>query len=260
TVPLSKTSNMVNTINGKSPTPNPKAKLTVYPGVKHDAWGRAYRPDHTYHNPNVYDWMMSQYNRKNGSNSLPTANAGSDKSYTGSNKITLSGSGSDSDGSIRSYRWTKISGPAATIVDASKASTSVTVTNGTYMFRLTVTDDKGDTDSDYVKVTVSSSSSSSTTNKKPTVNAGADITLTLPASTARLNGSASDPDGSIKSYKWTKVSGPAANLSNASTKSLTAWGLVKGTYIFRLTVTDNKGATAYDEARVVVNGSTSSSN
>ncbi len=260
TVPLSKTSNMVNTINGKSPTPNPKAKLTVYPGVKHDAWGRAYRPDHTYHNPNVYDWMMSQYNRKNGSNSLPTANAGSDKSYTGTNKITLSGSGSDSDGSIRSYRWTKISGPAATIVDASKASTSVTVTNGTYMFRLTVTDDKGDTDSDYVKVTVSSSSSSSTTNKKPTVNAGADITLTLPASTARLNGTASDPDGSIKSYKWTKVSGPAANLSNASTKSLTAWGLVKGTYIFRLTVTDNKGATAYDEARVVVNGSTSSSN
>jgi poly(3-hydroxybutyrate) depolymerase len=262
TVPLSRTSTMVNAINASSPTPNPRAKLTVYPGVKHDAWGRAYRPDHAYDKPNVYEWMMSQHNRRNGSNSLPTANAGSDKTYSGTTKITLSGSGNDSDGSIRSYKWSKLSGPAATIAKSSSASTSVSVTTGTYIFKLTVTDDDGDTDSDYVKVTISSGSSTQkpgSGNANPVVNAGPDITLQLPASTARLNGSAKDSDGTIKSYKWTKISGPAANLSNATTRSLTAWGLVKGTYVFRLTARDNDGAAAHDDVRVVVNGSSSSS-
>lgn len=262
TVPLSKTTKMVNAVNGSKPTPSPKVKLTVYPGVKHDAWGRAYRPDHSYHKPNVYEWMMSQSNKKNGSNSLPTANAGSDKTYNGTSKITLSGSGSDSDGSIRSYKWSKISGPSATISSSSSKSTSVSVTKGTYMFKLTVTDDDGDTDSDYVKVTISSGGSStekpSSGNANPVVNAGSDITLKLPASTARLNGNAKDSDGSIKSYSWTKVSGPSANLSNASTKNLIAWGLVKGTYVFRLSVRDDDGATGYDEVRVVVNGTGSS--
>lgn len=254
TVPISRSTNMVNAINGCSPTPSPKAKMTTYPGVKHDAWNKAYKPDHTYHNPNIYEWMMSQVNTKNGSNKLPTANAGSDKSYSGTTTINLSGSGSDSDGSIKSYRWTKISGPSATISSASSKSTSVSVSGaGAYIFRLTVTDDKGDTDSDYIKVTVSGSASSS----EPTVNGGSDVTLTLPATTARLNATAKASSGSIKSYTWTKVSGGAANLSGANTANLTAWKLEKGTYTFRVTVKDSNGKTAYDDVKVVVNGSSS---
>ncbi len=264
TVPLSKSSSMVNAINACSPTPNPKAKLTIYPGVKHNAWDRAYKPDHTYHNPNVYEWMMSKVNTKNGSNVLPTASAGSDKSYSNTSKITLSGSGSDSDGSIKSYRWTKMAGPSASIASASGASTSVTVGPGTYMFRLTVTDNDGGTDSDYVKVTVTSSSTekTSTDNASPTANAGSDVSLVLPATTAKLNGSGKDSDGSIASYTWTKVSGGVANLSGANTATLTAWGLQEGSYVFRLTVKDNDGATGSDDVKVVVSksGSTSGSN
>ena len=46
-------------------------------------------------------------------------------------------------------------------------------------------------------------------NLAPVANAGPAITLILPASTARLDGSKSaDPDGTISSYQWTKVSGP----------------------------------------------------
>lgn len=263
TVSLSKSSSMVNAINACSPTPNPKAKLTIYPGVKHNAWDRAYKPDHTYHNPNVFEWMMSKVNTKNGSNVLPTASAGSDKSYSNTTKITLSGSGSDSDGSVKSYRWTKISGPSATIANASSASTSVTASPGTYMFRLTVTDNDGGTDSDYVKVTVTSSSTGKTSdNASPTANAGSDVNLVLPATTANLNGSGKDSDGSISSYTWTKVSGGVANLSGANTAKLIAWGLKEGSYVFRLTVKDNDGATASDDVKVVVSksGSTSGSN
>jgi hypothetical protein len=65
-----------------------------------------------------------------------------------------------------------------------------------------------------------------------------------------------DPDGSIASYTWSKISGPAYG----TVASPTSWGtymtnLVQGTYTFRLTVTDNKGAKAYDDVVVAVYGS-----
>jgi predicted esterase len=258
TVPLSTTVNMVNAINACQPTPNPKAKLTIYPGVKHDAWNRAYVTDHTYHNPNVYEWMLSYTNTKNGSNYIPTANAGADKSYSSVSTISLSGSGADSDGSISSYRWTKISGPSVTISSSTAASTSVSPTTaGTYVFRLTVTDNGGATDSDYITVVVGGSSS--TTNAAPTASAGSDVSLTLPSSTAKITGSGQDSDGSIKSYSWTKISGGTASLSGPTSPTLTAYKLVAGTYIFRLTVTDDKGATGYDDVTVVVKPEGSSS-
>jgi dienelactone hydrolase len=260
TVPLSRSVSMVNAINACKPAPSPLAKMTVYPGVKHDAWNRAYRTDHTYHNPNLYEWMMSYSNTKNGGNIIPSANAGADKSYTSASTISLGGSGSDSDGSISSYSWAKISGPSASIASPASASTSVAVSAaGTYMFRLKVTDNSGNTDSDYVKVVVGSTGSSSSTNAAPVANAGSNVTLTLPSSTAILNGSATDSDGTIASYTWTKVSGPSGNLSGANTSKLTAWSLVQGTYVFRLTVKDNGGATAYDDVTVQVNGSTTNS-
>jgi hypothetical protein len=259
TVPLSRTVNMINAINACYPAPNPRAKVTIYPGVRHDAWNRAYRTDHTYHNPNLYEWMMTLYNTRNKGNNLPTANAGSDKSYSSASKIYFGGSGSDNDGSISSYRWTKIGGPSATISGSTSASASASISSsGTYVFKLTVTDNEGGTDSDYVRVIVGSSSSggSTTTNAAPVANAGSDVRLTLPSSTAYLRGGASDSDGSIRSYRWTKLSGPSTgNLSNTSSSTATAWGLVGGTYLYRLTVSDDDGATDVDDVQVIVSSS-----
>jgi hypothetical protein len=258
TVPLSRTVNMINAINSCSPAPNPRAKVTIYPGVKHDAWNRAYRTDHTYHNPNLYEWMMGLYNTRNKGNTLPTANAGSDKTYSSASKIYFGGSGSDSDGSISSYRWTKISGPSATLSGSTSASASASISSsGTYVFKLTVTDNEGGTDSDYVRVIVGSSSSgSTTTNAAPVASAGSDARLTLPSSTAYLRGGASDSDGSIRSYRWTKLSGPSTgNLSNTTSSTATAWGLVSGTYTYRLTVADDDGATDTDDVVVIVSSS-----
>jgi hypothetical protein len=91
-------------------------------------------------------------------------------------------------------------------------------------------------------------------NKAPVVNAGADKTITLPTSSVTLSGTATDADGTIAAYKWTQVSGPAlATFSSAATASTTASALKQGTYVFRLTATDNKGATGRDDIKVVVN-------
>jgi ribosomal protein L14 len=203
-----------------------------------------------------------------GGNQKPTANAGSDLTlYPPANSTTIYGKGSDVGGSISSYSWTKLSGGTVTMTNASTAN--LTISNlefgKTYFFRLTVKDNGGLSAYDDVMVTVRSSTTSTPTerpapgNVAPTVNGGPDITLIVPASTARLYGKASDSDGSISSYSWTKVSGGVANLSNANTSNLIAWGLTEGTYIFRLTVRDNDGATAYDDVRVVVTKTTTAS-
>ena len=156
-VPMSKTVNMINAINGCTPTPTPLAKLTIYPGVYHNAWDYAYRTDHSLHNPNVYEWLMSKTNTTNGKNKIPTAKANGDQTkYLSSvTSTTISGSGTDTDGSIVSYQWTKIGGPAATLSSTTSATLKVSgLKEGKYMFRLTVKDNSGNTDSDYVKVTV----------------------------------------------------------------------------------------------------------
>lgn len=48
-------------------------------------------------------------------------------------------------------------------------------------------------------------------NKPPIANAGPDRLIILPTDSVLMDGSrSSDPDGSISSYLWTKISGPAS--------------------------------------------------
>jgi hypothetical protein len=89
-------------------------------------------------------------------------------------------------------------------------------------------------------------------NNRPTADAGQDISVTLPTNTAALTGSGEDSDGTISAYKWEKVSGPDATMAGATSASLTISNLVPGTYTFRLTVIDDKGATSSDEVKVTV--------
>lgn len=90
-------------------------------------------------------------------------------------------------------------------------------------------------------------------NSSPTVDAGPDQTKTLPVSSTSMAGSALDSDGSISSTVWTKISGPAATISTPSSPNSNITGLTAGTYVFRLTATDNLGATGYDEMQLIVN-------
>lgn len=120
---------------------------------------------------------------------------------------------------------------------------------GSYVFRLTVKDNDGASKYDDVKVTVSGSSAP---NVAPIAKAGADKSTSSRSIT--ITGSGYDKDGNIVSYKWNKAIGGTATLTNANSASVTISGMQTGTYYFRLGVTDNDGATDYDQVKVVVSG------
>jgi len=183
----------------------------------------------------------------------PIANAGGNKVLTlPVSSTTLSGSGTDDDGSIANYTWSQLSGPnTATTSDVTQASLNVSgLIEGIYLFRLTVTDNQGSTGFDEINIRVQPIPA----NQPPTADAGANKVITLPTSTTTFTGSGTDPDGTIASHAWVQMSGPStAALTGQATSSLTANGLLEGTYVFRLTVTDNAGAEGFDEVNVRVN-------
>ncbi len=192
---------------------------------------------------------------RNGSaitNNAPSASAGIDQTITlPVNSVTLSGTGTDSDGTITGYNWTKISGPATfTITNANNSQTTVTgLIQGTYTFQLKITDNDGGVAFDTLSVNVLKA-----LNILPVANAGSNQTITLPVNQITLSGNATDADGTIASFNWTKISGPTTfAITNATLAQTTVTGLLAGTYLFKLTVTDNSGGIHMDTIQVIVN-------
>jgi hypothetical protein len=187
------------------------------------------------------------------SNQAPVANAGTAKSITlPTNSVALAGSATDADGTVDGYKWTQTAGPnTAVITNGSSASATMSsLIQGTYTFQLTATDNSGATGTSTVNVTVAAAP---VANIAPTADAGADKSVTLPTNTVALSGTAADPDGSISKVNWAQTNGPNTALLSAATALATnVSNCVQGTYTFRLTVTDNKGATAASDINVAV--------
>ncbi|MDE3249763.1 MAG: hypothetical protein KGO82_13955, partial [Bacteroidota bacterium] len=102
---------------------------------------------------------------------------------------------------------------------------------------------------------LSNTRGTTSTNTPPIANAGIAQAITLPISTVTLSGSGTGTNGAnIVSYSWTKTSGPAGGIIVApGSTSTTVTGLVQGTYVFTLTVTDNHGLTASANVTITVN-------
>ncbi len=181
-------------------------------------------------------------------NELPVADAGEDLKITlPTNTVMLDGSESaDPDGTIVSYSCEKLSGPDNYKIEDGNSSTP-TVTDlslGAYTFKLTVTDNKGEQDSDEVKVTVEAPLIE---NEKPIADAGGDKNLTLPDNAVMLDGSDShDKDGDIVAFAWEKISGADVSIEGSTTSQLSLSNLVEGAYEFKLTVTDDHGDSDHD--------------
>jgi hypothetical protein len=182
-------------------------------------------------------------------NQAPVANAGNNFSTTNNYAYLSGGASYDPDGSIATWAWSQVSGPnTASILSGNTMFPTVqNLVGGTYVFQLTVTDNLGASASSTVSLTVG-------TDKPPVASAGGNFNVQLPQGTVTLDGSLSyDPDGTITSYAWTKVSGPAGGTivtPAANTTQLT--GLIAGTYVYQLAVTDNGGLTATAQVTVTV--------
>ena len=269
-VPIQWAKDWISWIDSRNTAYASSTKLTVWTLETHNGtWARAYNPSTRVDGYSIYEWLLRFKRGITGStpaptptptgNQLPIARAGADQTIPVSWKYMplLNGTTStDPDGYIKSFRWTKISGPSSYWFSSSvSGQTKVNgLVAGTYVFRLTVTDNKGATAYNDVKVTMTTSSTIST-GGVPVANAGPD--QTIPKSwkyMPYLNATRStDSDGWIKSFRWTKISGPSAWFSpNSMTAQTKAVGLVAGTYTFRVTVTDNSGKTDYDDMRVVI--------
>ncbi|MES2891586.1 MAG: T9SS type A sorting domain-containing protein [Bacteroidota bacterium] len=186
-------------------------------------------------------------------NKAPVINAGADITITFPTLITtLNGTATDADGTITSISWKQVSGATGSLLalPTTLISGLSALLPGIYQYQLTVTDEDGAIARDTVKVTVNLSPY----NKVPVVNAGSDKVMTLPTNGTTITGTASDPDGSIKSYQWAKISGPSlGTIASPKTASTIIYNLAMGVYLFELTVMDNSYATKKDTLKVTVN-------
>jgi hypothetical protein len=177
-VPISWARNWISWIKTDNPSNAGNVKLTEYTsGESHNTtWTKATNPATIMDGYNIYQWML-KFRRVNGNivttaagatptapvtstgNKAPVANAGADATIHLSWKFspllnsTLS---KDADGWINSVAWSKVSGPSTyTIASPKSLQSRVSFTGvGTYIFRVTITDNKGATSTDNVIITV----------------------------------------------------------------------------------------------------------
>ena len=169
-------------------------------------------------------------------NNAPVANAGSNQSILddatpGDESVTLDASNSSDDNPIVSYAWSGSDGS-----NFSGVSSTVTMSIGTIVYTLTVTDSHGETDTDTVSIALY--------NNAPVANAGSNQSVTYDGTSASasvtLDGSGSSDENPITSYVWTGDDGSTyTGISPAITTPV-------GTTVYTLTVTDSHGVTDTD--------------
>ncbi|XP_036599129.1 dyslexia-associated protein KIAA0319-like protein homolog [Trichosurus vulpecula] len=183
----------------------------------------------------------------------PVANAGPNQVITlPQNSITLYGNQSTDDHGIASYEWSLSPSSKGKVVDMQGVRTPAlqlsAMQEGDYTYQLTVTDTAGHQATTEVIVIVQPEN-----NKPPQADAGPDKELTLPVDSTTLDGSKSLDDQKIISYLWEKTQGPdGVRLENANSSIATVTGLQVGTYIFTLTVKDERNLQSQSSVSVIV--------
>ncbi len=186
-------------------------------------------------------------------NIAPKADAGDDQTVDEQTQVNLSGTGTDSDGTIASYSWSQVDGESVTLSDSGEASASfdapITTSQLTLNFRLTVTDDDGATDTDDITIQINP------VNAAPVINLDAEKSVNE-RDIVELTAEANDNDGSITTIIWTQTQGESIELIDSDTliANFTAPDVEQDTiYSWELSVTDNEGETSKSTINVTVN-------
>jgi RHS repeat-associated protein len=156
------------------------------------------------------------------------------------------------EGAKLKWAWTQVAGPSeATLMDPTQLETDVSLNAaGTYVFELSASD-SSEQSTDRVMVHVIPAES----NLPPVVNAGEDVSITLPEDSVELRGTAQDDAGETNSeltYSWIKLSGDGeVHFSSVSTLQSNVRFSEAGTYVLRLTADDGEFVT-HDDLTVTV--------
>ncbi len=140
---------------------------------------------------------------------------------------------SDPDGTIATYVWDFGDGSTSTV----PAPAHTFAIDGTYPVKLTVTDNRGGTNS-------------STTSVRAANNVPPAASFTTSCTTLKCDvdaSASSDPDGTIVTYLWSFGDGSSASGVTASHTYA-----VGGSYVIKLTATDDKGAIGTQSKNVTV--------
>lgn len=184
------------------------------------------------------------------SNTVPVANAGTDKTVTVGAVVTLNGStSSDANGDTLTYSWSFTSKPDGS--SAALSSTSITSPTftadiaGSYVISLVVNDGTLNSAADSVSVTAA-------VNVAPMANAGPDQSVT-PGTIVQLDGSnSSDANGDELRYNWRRTSPSCGDLSNSTAVNPTLTGSTTGTCIIELQVFDHAAGSEVDTVAITI--------
>lgn len=176
----------------------------------------------------VFSWTISNNGCTNSSSVTitvtpgpTTANAGSNISLCNVSSATLAGNNPTSG----TGAWTQVSGPAATITNASQFNTTVTgLTPGIYIFRWTISNSSCTASTDDVQVTISAPATVS--------NAGPNQLIC--GTTATLAGN----NATVGTGVWTQLSGATVSITNPTSPNSSINGLSVGNYSFQWTITN----------------------
>ena len=181
----------------------------------------------------------------------PEANAGQNQKYYMPFKrnVTLNGSKSKDVIGIVKFNWTQTNGPRLTnILNANESITNVTgLVQGVYKFLLIVSNAKNLTSNDSTEIEIVQIS-----NQSPVANAGDNQTIEcdIPCNIVTLNGSRSNDDLIDLKFSWQREpnSLAAGEILDKSYSSpiLKLSNLIKGRYIWKLTVEDTQKAQGSD--------------
>ena len=210
-------------------------------------------------------------------NNPPTADAGAAQTVNEGGRVTLNGNASsDPENQTLTYAWVQNEGVVVSVENADTATPTFTAPSGlascaprkpedcrrptftdsngvehfALAFQLTVTDPRGDSDTDTVIIAVRAS------NLAPTANAG--NTQSVPeGATVTLNGNgSSDPESQTLTYAWTQAAGANVVLSGNTTATPTFTApqqlVADAELVFSLTVADTRGLDSTDTVTITV--------
>ncbi len=194
-----------------------------------------------------------------------TSSSGDESAGTVNLAVTLS----VASGKTVTVDYAVTGGTATSPADFTVAGTQLTFNPGdtTQNVAVTIVDDSVAEAAETIEITLSNPTNASlgtntvytytitaNDNQAPTVDAGADQTITLPTDTVNLDGTVSD-DGypAALTVTWSKVSGPGTvTFGNANTVDTTATFSEAGTYVLQL-LADDSALTASDTCTITVN-------